>query len=131
MKAEIKAGSSANEQDFGYPAPLAVACGRPASMDVVKVLLAAGANPDGRRALPANQDSESPIIQAAIFGNRDVFRLLLNAGANPNVTLWDGMRLPDWLMRGYSTSHEEMIEILKNLRPDVILDYWASQGVSR
>jgi uncharacterized protein len=80
----------------GNPPPAQVSAGELTSVDIVKLALAKGANPNAElaKALPpysARGPARSPILNkgatpfllAAISGNLEVMKLLLAAGANP------------------------------------------------
>lgn len=79
MKAMIAAGADCNEEDWTGQPPLsrAIAGG---SLDAVRVLLEAGAAPDG------GNTCARPFVEAADANRIDIMRLLFQLGAVPDIT---------------------------------------------
>jgi ankyrin repeat protein len=84
------------------------------SMEIIKLLLAAGVNPNtelnarrpeagsgGRFADPLLSSGTTPLLRALVNNNIDVARVLLENGANPNVY---GMGISPWLYAAGLTS---------------------------
>jgi ankyrin repeat protein len=84
------------------------------SMEIIKLLLAAGVNPNtelnerrpeagsgGRFADPLLSSGTTPLLRALVNNNIDVARLLLDNGANPNIY---GMGISPWLYASGLTS---------------------------
>jgi ankyrin repeat protein len=84
------------------------------SMEIIKLLLAAGVNPNtelnarrpeagsgGRFADPLLSSGTTPLLRALVNNNIDVARLLLDNGANPNIY---GMGISPWLYAAGLTS---------------------------
>jgi ankyrin repeat protein len=84
------------------------------SMEIIKLLLAAGVNPNtelnarrpeagsgGRFADPLLSSGTTPLLRAMVNNNMDVARLLLDNGANPNIY---GMGISPWLYAAGLTS---------------------------
>jgi hypothetical protein len=82
---------------------------------LVRVLLAAGANPNGPEPEPGGF---TPLVQAAIHGRADVVRLVLEAGADPNFrSYFPGRNRPNCKTRtaldfARSNRHKEVVELL-------------------
>ena len=70
-------GADPNAGDGDRLTPLNLAAGITGSTDVVARLLERGANPN-----TVNKDGDTPIIEAARYGNIEVVKLLLDHGAN-------------------------------------------------
>jgi len=84
------------------------------SMEIIKLLLAAGVNPNtelnarrpeagsgGRFADPLLSSGTTPLLRALVGNNIEVARLLLDNGANPNIY---GMGISPWLYAAGLTS---------------------------
>src|SRR5215510_14204957 len=104
-------GAGAGRGDGGG----AVATGpQVSSMEIIKLLLAAGVNPNtelnqrrpeagsgGRFADPLLSSGTTPLLRALVNNNIEVARLLLDKGANPNIY---GMGISPWLYAAGLTS---------------------------
>ncbi|MFN3650710.1 MAG: ankyrin repeat domain-containing protein [Armatimonadota bacterium] len=79
VRALLELKADINAPVFGGVTPLASAAigGSPEMREIVKLLLGAGADPNG---LPRNR----PLTNAAFAGDEDVIQMLLAAGADPN-----------------------------------------------
>jgi ankyrin repeat protein len=101
-------------------------------MDLIKVLLARGADPNKRTnttvfrgfyqvsANWANFDGETPFLRAALSGDVTLMHLLLEHGADPSITTYDGATPLmaaagiNWVVaQTYSRSDEEYLEAAK------------------
>ena len=118
-------------QDFTRESPPPVSdSGDP--MDLIKALLARGANPNVRvnttpvrgfmqgSANWANFDGQTPFIRAALAGDVTLMRLLLEKGADPNITTNDGATAlravagVNWVVsQTFSRSDAEYLEAAK------------------
>ncbi len=72
----------ANQELFPGSAPADIAGERERSIEIVRLLLSAGANPNLRTF------SRTPVSLAAQFGDKEIMQILLDAGANPSGECW-------------------------------------------
>jgi ankyrin repeat protein len=81
VKQLLTAGADPNDRAGLFGSPLDAAASRQDNVEVIRLLLAAGANPNGR---PAEGDRcwSSPLFQAASLGDVKNTRALLEAGAS-------------------------------------------------
>ena len=77
LKAALAAGARVNAAEVGGPTALLLAA-REGQLEVVRLLLKAGASPDGR------DSPMTPLAAAAVGGHTPVIQLLLRAGADIN-----------------------------------------------
>ena len=80
----------------------------PAAVEVVKVLLAAGANPN-----LTEDGGGTPLMMAATFGDTEIVKMLLAADANPNVVANIGKTALD---AAKETGRSEIVRILEEMR---------------
>jgi ankyrin repeat protein len=84
LKAALAAGARVNAAEAGGPTAMLRAA-REGQLEVVRLLLKAGASPDGR------DDPMTPLAAAAVGGHTPVIQLLLRAGADINAEGRDGL----------------------------------------
>ncbi len=127
----LDAGDDPNGQDFGYPPPLAAAAGKWGCVDTVRVLIEAGADPNGEASIGFQGPipwEQNALTSAMTHGQVDTFEVLLGAGGDPFIEICGHDTLMDWLAGSTSEAHEEMLELVRALRPDQFLAWWTGRG---
>ncbi|HUU69074.1 MAG TPA: ankyrin repeat domain-containing protein [Planctomycetota bacterium] len=88
-----------NREDlWGDTTPLGIAASQ-GDIEIVRLLLAAGANANATTYLPNHSANLSPLVMAAVGGHTEIVKLLCEKGANCNIIIeqrWDKLSLLDW-----------------------------------
>jgi ankyrin repeat protein len=106
----LDAGFSPDEADDGTP-PLYEAANR-GYVDIVKMLLEAGAKPDIK-----NRNGETPLQAAVVQKQADCVKALAEAGANPNLFYKNDGDTP--LLRASAVDSPETVLVLIDVKADV------------
>lgn len=114
----LENGARVNDRDMNGRTALHYAVERPEASVVIPLLLAAGAEIDGKMSPTAPRlPGATPLIVSASVGNSAAVRILLNGGADPNaltsdrMTALDVARHPPIIARA---GHAEVIKLLEN-----------------
>lgn len=112
--ADINALSDSNESPLCYAA-------RVRDIKTVKILLDAGANPD----LPESMQlpGRTPLCAAIAQGDLEMMRVLIDRGAHVSVGTVNYCNSVQTIGFGRA-SHDEMMDLLKEYAPDIVMDYW-------
>ncbi|HVW99171.1 MAG TPA: ankyrin repeat domain-containing protein [Candidatus Babeliaceae bacterium] len=136
IKDLIDKGVSVNNDDY-YQNPLILAIGwvRPDQLDLIKLLISAGAKINTQF-----EDDETALAAAIIHNDKDIVSLLLEMGADPNLSIFPGVKRPPLAMAVdrlipaativYTYGPDDTLILLPNhdIDPDIIellLDYGA------
>ena len=107
VKLLLKHGANVNEWDINHnETPILCACDPP-NIDMVRVLLEAGANPNVLRS-----DGESPLLLCAAAQNLELATLLLQYGAGKTINEYGGVLAWTALSHAASNFDIPMIELL-------------------
>lgn len=120
LQSLLAAGADIEARTRRSHTALHIACGkRNADVAVVSVLLAAGADPAVRTAMPHGYFLDcwvQPLHYAAVAGNTDVVRVLLAAGVDVDATTHDGLRALDLALLGM---HSDTFRVLLDAGADI------------